>query len=548
MSDYFSGISFFAIFACEILYPMAEKIINRYFFQSFLILTFVAVVVFFVTNSTPWLGDDTMYRFKINKELVVFERYGELVTSDESIEFVSDVKSLVESQNEHYMLINGRYSSHLMVQTVCGFMGQTVFAICNAIVWMLFICMLLKLCGKNCGDWRSLFMVVVLSFVSFVFKFTPSVQIGYIWIFTLALWFLKLLFGKELNRWCSVPLFLLGLIAGNGNETLSIGLSGALLLYLIKNGRHLSFQKWLMIAGYGLGTLVILCSPGSWTRVGELEPQPFSKLVGDFLLHIPALYVMLGIVVYRIITHRESLVSMIGRYYVFFTALLLCIVFCCMARTFDSRSLAGTNLMALVIALSMLKEKNIGRLWLAVGGLALVGICYVYYLTTIGQRHILEEVERQYCASEDGVTYVDTWPTTPLIAKILYVPHLSLYSYNSDKGGFSRDFALFETYLQKKYDAKKPLRIYPKYLEGRKDESLRSQIVEYYPGIYLVILRNGEERKVHVGRGFDFGLLVLPYDVFQPGLGTPVMQGRNWKAYIVYDDMYLVHNTHAYFE
>lgn len=303
-----------------------------------------------------------------------------------------------------------------------------------------------------------------------------------------------------------------------------------------------------MIAGYGLGTLVILCSPGSWTRVGELEPQPFSKLVGDFLLHIPALYVMLGIVVYRIITHRESLVSMIGRYYVFFTALLLCIVFCCMARTFDSRSLAGTNLMALVIALSMLKEKNIGRLWLAVGGLALVGICYVYYLTTIGQRHILEEVERQYCASEDGVTYVDTWPTTPLIAKILYVPHLSLYSYNSDKGGFSRDFALFETYLQKKYDAKKPLRIYPKYLEGRKDESLRSQIVEYYPGIYLVILRNGEERKVHVGRGFDFGLLVLPYDVFQPGLGTPVMQGRNWKAYIVYDDMYLVHNTHAYFE
>lgn len=292
-----------------------------------------------------------MYGYKITEEYVT--NYRSIPSSDFVPERIGSVGDLIESQNNHYFLVNGRYIAHVLVQIFCCWLGPVAFAFCNVAVWILLICLLLKTSGVNTSDWKFWLMTIILVVFTYLFKMVPSTEIGYVWMSAANLLFLSFLFRRGMSGWWTVPLILFSLIVGNGNETFSSGISMALIYYLIKHGRSLSLQKWLMIAAYGAGAIFLIASPGSWHRIGDTETQHGMGLLIVLTVGLPTTLILLSVVTYLCLTGKEKIQILFKDNIFYWIAFGFCLIFCIATGAPSIRSLCGTNLMAIVLLFFM---------------------------------------------------------------------------------------------------------------------------------------------------------------------------------------------------
>lgn len=148
-------------------------------------------------------------------------------------------------------------------------------------------------------------------------------------------------------------MILFSLIVGNGNETFSSGISMALIYYLIKHGRSLSLQKWLMIAAYGAGAIFLIASPGSWHRIGDTETQHGMGLLIVLTVGLPTTLILLSVVTYLCLTGKEKIQILFKDNIFYWIAFGFCLIFCIATGAPSIRSLCGTNLMAIVLLFFM---------------------------------------------------------------------------------------------------------------------------------------------------------------------------------------------------
>lgn len=478
-----------------------------------------------------------MYGYKITEEYVT--NYRSVPSSDFIPERVSSVGDLIESQNNHYFLVNGRYVAHVLVQMFCCWLGPVAFSFCNAAVWILLICLIIKTSGVNTSDWKFWLMTTILVVFTYLFKMVPSTEIGYVWMSAANLLFLSLLFRRGMSGWWTVPLVLFSLLVGNGNETFSSGISMALIYYLIKHGRYLSLQKWLMIASYGAGAIFLIASPGSWHRIGDTETPHGIGLMVVLAVGLPITLILMSVVTYLWLTGKEKIQTLFKDNIFYWIAFGFCLVFCIATGAPSIRSLCGTNLMAIVLLLRIMKGRRIGKIWLVLGSIFLITIWTVGYINQKGQKATLEELEKKYAQSATGEVYIDIWPMTPIMSNFELGTHLG----DPDMDNYF--YRLLILRLRERGGHDKDLKVYPAYLEGKENSRLDTRIVEMHPGVYLVVVKEGTTPSVKISRGVDFGLFSIPYDNYSPSLDKPVKTGKYWKAYVVYDDMWIISNLNA---
>lgn len=102
---------------------------------SIAILSIVAIIIFIFSANCVWLVDDIHYQFNMS--------------ADSHLQRINSVWDIFASQWEHYFSVNGRYVAHWLVQLFCGLLGQKVFAICNALIYIVYISFVIKLAGTN---------------------------------------------------------------------------------------------------------------------------------------------------------------------------------------------------------------------------------------------------------------------------------------------------------------------------------------------------------------------------------------------------------------
>lgn len=164
------------------------------------IYTIVAIVVFLLSYNTPWMGDDVTYQFNF--------------ATDKPIESISDI---FQSQYVHYFTWNGRYVAHWLCQLFLPILGKTTFSVCNAIVSTALVAMVVKVSGATLKNVKStaISAILVLLFTDTVY--TPTHQIGYIWMSVIVLIFIYLFLGyyrnTEFKTIQAIPLFLGAIIA-----------------------------------------------------------------------------------------------------------------------------------------------------------------------------------------------------------------------------------------------------------------------------------------------------------------------------------------------
>lgn len=209
----------------------------------------VFLIIFYaITTVYPLSGDDWTYRY--------------IFTTDTLVGSLSDV---LYSQQIHWFRWGGRFVAHTMVQSSL-LLDKCWYNIANTICYALCCFLIVKLTfHKNI---LFNYLLVLLSFWLLMpspngTMFWLTGSFNYLWpsMFTVA--FLCLLFSQK--RWGLILSIPVAIVAGNGHESISLGVSAMLILYaFIAPRRPLIF--YVSIACFVIGMLSNALAPGNFVR------------------------------------------------------------------------------------------------------------------------------------------------------------------------------------------------------------------------------------------------------------------------------------------
>lgn len=487
--------------------------------SAWILLLGVAILMALASWFTPWLGDDIHYGFSR--------------TPGKQHIWISSIAQIIESQNSHWFLSNGRYVAHFLVQLFIGIFGQTVFSMVNGAMYVPFLLILAKIAQVDLKNFRAFFVMTLIAMLSFQTKFVPTCQIGYIWTFTATLFFLFIFFkeGFKPQWWMTILIAVYSVIIGNGQEALNIGVGGALILYWIFNMRRMTVLQYVMMICFGIGAILDCLSPGSMSRAANESGG--SSIVGsvlNFLFESRAFYVLLIVVIWKL---RKTKVGIIDTYKsnkFYWNAWLILLVFNFLIGVKSNRQLFGEELMSIILSFRLLGQHKICDGYIATL-CTLLGITYITMgICDFQSYRQWENIKKQYATSQDGVVYVDMnrsiedWWISPMkfSDKMNYSKigdaNYEWVEYNANR------------YLHHYFPGKPDCTIVSPLLRGKDSLNLKSQIIPIKFGVYLIIQNKNNEKKPILKSFARYGnasdTIVEPIDMTK----DIVKETPSWKA------------------
>lgn len=360
---------------------------------SFLLLLLLGSAIWWMSADVVWLGDDLDYKYMMKGE--IWQSWGKIKT----------VKDFFDSQWIHYRHVNGRYVAHALVQLFNAKLGQQWFAVCNAIVYMLFAMLLAKAGGvntkKNPGGILS---AICLSVLCFITKMMPTCQIGYIWGMTANIAWMMGFFKNGRPSWAAtIAMMLAGIIVGNWQESVSIGVCGGVGFWWIvqfaesrhERGVTFDWRRSWMIFGYVLGTASNCFAPSTMGRVSDIVmPVIDQMLIASYSFPAGVLLAVFIFIYYGSIHRDFNLLSFRSKDNLIpegtlLIGMLLLLVFNAAVGVYSNRQLFGANLFAAILILRIVPRHRFSTI---LNIIASVAVLAFWTLMIKG----IYEVKRQY--------------------------------------------------------------------------------------------------------------------------------------------------------
>ena len=497
---------------------------------SALILTVFAIVIAVLSYNVVWLGDDTLYAYSF--------------ADGKAIENMGDI---VRSQVAHFTAMNGRVVTHTLVQLYCGILGHLAFAVANALMFIFFVLTAAYLSNVKFANWKGILTISLLVVLIFQTRMAPACQINYMWSFPFSMLVMILFFRKaSYKAWLLPLLFILAVWAGNGNESLSIGMSGAFIIYWFYKRAKLTVAQYCMMIGYGLGTLIIVLSPHAWERADKLHVDLLSNILG-FLLHNYALWILVAVVLYRKLhdkhTWRQIIVSdadAASTPPLFLWALLaVCVAFNFVIGIGGARQLFGEQLMCILLAVRLTKRHTFTNFWLvAFAAFAVFQLVNQtrYVFKVKGQ---VDEIVDKYKRSADGNVYFKPDLEKPWFfsdAYTLPVPFLSEDLHPENNIKTFRQFM----HLQTKEQSKPEVTILPEQLAQPEFTDGKNHIVHLSGGLWLFVQSKAEPAALYVDREVDIPFYHRKYEPMEVQLNNVLIETPQWRAQYVSEVEYTI--------
>ena len=242
---------------------------RRWHDAAYWVVLLAACVVMYVMNTlTPFKEDDMAYS---------------VIPSGSLREFCS---SLVD----HFMTTNGRFAD-VVANLFCAVLGKPVFNVCNALVFGLMAHLVALL---SAGRRSLMALTLFLAVVGVCYPVPGETMLwvagscNYLWAVTASLALIYYLLNHKDGPlgWGRAALLLLGaFVAGNFNEATSFGVFAGLFLYYAFNRRKVDRRVVIAMVGYLLGVVMIVASPGAWSRMAEESGEANSCLIGLLSSH-----------------------------------------------------------------------------------------------------------------------------------------------------------------------------------------------------------------------------------------------------------------------
>ena len=219
----------------------------------------IGVAFYLLDRFSLFIVDDYDYAFKFG----TYER-------------IQSLKDIFVSQFDHYMLRNGRFLVHCVVQLFCGILGVEWFRIINTIMFVLFCAITTRLV---CGTYRIPIMWYTLTAFA-IWLFIPRIGftilgniacgVNYLWVGVASVAFILLhqkVADAKLSTGANIGLVVIGVLIGSLQESFSIPISGALFLYYCFNLKKFKGSVVWLVCGYWLGSIALIIAPGNFIRL-----------------------------------------------------------------------------------------------------------------------------------------------------------------------------------------------------------------------------------------------------------------------------------------
>ena len=314
-------------------------------------------------RSTPMSSDDYVYSFVYNAEHYVDPDFAERVSGPDDIWY---------SQVKHYMCWSGRFLAHSILQFFS--ISRTAWDIANTAVYSLVVLCFLFIATPRVKTALAIYPVAFIGLWLLMpqpghIVMWQSGSCNYLWAALFVLAFLLMLFSR--HKAANISALPFGLLAGNSNESLCVGLAFSIVIYTILHFRKTSLLFKAAVICLLIGTFSNIFSPGTTARLstqtsGNLLSIPFrlyTGLVAAFsstCLLIPSALTLIALVSLKRRHHQLS--ELINDQVVYLLiAALLSLGACIYSTEINSRSSFGFFLFSL-LAVSLLHINKISAL------------------------------------------------------------------------------------------------------------------------------------------------------------------------------------------
>ncbi|MCQ2137440.1 MAG: DUF6056 family protein [Bacteroidales bacterium] len=362
----------------------------------------VFLYVLYMGMNALWMGDDLLYQSS-------FATGGT----------ISSIGEICQSQVAHYFCQNGRFVAHFLVQFFLCLLPQSVFAIVNAAVYVTFILLVLAALRIKPDDTKAIAVVSLLVLLCFQTKFTPTCQIGYIWMFSLIIGFVLLFqrFADHCSKWNLLWLIPFSVIAGWSQEALVIGVGAALVYWWLNHLKAMSLSQWVMMILFGIGALVLCLSPATIHRTGSetgsvdfLSNGAYS--IVKLLYYSRASYLIAGLCIYLLVSGKAKFKGLTTSDQGLWIVWVVMLAFNVIVGVFGNRQIFGCELAALL--LTVILYRKYARVSSAVGVLIPLMLLAIFIPKMVfnarflaEDRSVLEQLLQAEASCENGVVYYD---------------------------------------------------------------------------------------------------------------------------------------------
>ncbi len=502
---------------------------------SIIILAIVAIIVYLFSANAVWLGDDLRYQYKYT------EYNNSLVKDyDEFHDTVDSFSDIVESLTIHHQYVNGRDVAHFFVHLFCGILGQNAFALCNAVMYILFICLLLKVCNASLSNPASVLTASLATLLCLQIWMMPAYQINYIWMFTLVLGFLALMFrGGYYNTVTLIFLSIYSLVSGAAHEGLNLGIGGALIIYWLFNRKRFTVSQYVMSISFGIGLIWMCLAPGNFVRMDHNVRSFSIASVINFFIYTKASYLLVIITLYKVYKYRKKSIQYIyspNSFYWNVWVLLIAFNFFVLGIQ-GSRPLLGEELIAIVLSIRILKDHTFSKIWLILLSVISVFFLYIQAIYCIKSRKEWEAITSQYNLSSDNEIYLPEFVKTSESFITPYCRFVSSKYINDNKE--SKSFkSILNKQLHNIYGNKKPdIILLPEYLSGKDSIDIGNRIVKCGDGIYLLVQSKKAPKDFYVNRSINLaGIIKKSYEPVKIEFDHVLKETDLWRAQLICED------------
>ncbi len=258
--------------------------------KEYLFLLVITLLVALCPYFYPMEGDDFIYSF----------------TMDDSDSRVVDFAGVIEGVRNSMQIVNGRTFCNFMVFTFVNLVPQWGMYI------LAFITMLLTFLTFTCKDmFLKLFPHLFLIFWFFCPDIYDTIMwksgfMNYAFPGMLNLLFILLISNsKNIPSKFNIILPFVAFFIGSLHEGASLPICGALLFFSFFNLSRLTRTDILLVIPYFLGTVLILVTPGTFTRVGMAGTEHHFHLF-SFLSNLTALGALVVLIILKWINRKKE--------------------------------------------------------------------------------------------------------------------------------------------------------------------------------------------------------------------------------------------------
>ena len=360
-----------------------------------------------ILNLLTWLyADDYTYGF-------LFCQQGGI-----DLSYPIQFSNLLESQYNHYFIKNGRTVVHLLDQFFLCFHDKHVFDVCNAIVTTGYIYMLQVVAHRK--GWIPTVVIAFLTLVlwrSFGQVFLwQSGSLNYVWSGLCNLLLITVFVRRRTSDHWPTALLLLpvSVIVGWMHESLSVGIIALMAGLLLSDRRHqrgIHLAGAFMLVGYMVGTLLILCSPGTLIRAAAsgtdlhymLTHLPFGLL--NIFMNLRLFWLL---VIVMAVMHWRRHVAITGflhdNRFLLLAIAAEALFLLPLGRVVEPRALFGMEMFSMILLLRLLPVTNIH-----LGRVAAVGyiLLYLPVLNIVWQNHRDSQAFHEEMSRSDEAVFFD---------------------------------------------------------------------------------------------------------------------------------------------